>query len=115
MVSLEERALVACIDYSTTLQAIELETKSIGSWLCLCGNDHVDGGSHLSIALAPVDSELAPPFTGKVRSYPDDDEVAASISGCIPCQQAFAAIKRRKALRQKLGAIKRTIRAIGKV
>jgi len=116
------RALDLCREYEQLSVSIVDYTKQIGNCLAQCMisvnatdltpcNKKGFVMTHLAQAFEPFlsDDEYYPEL-----QWNDEAVIAEILSGCPHCQQAYAHIQARKAAKKRLGAVKRSIRAIGR-
>ena len=118
------RALELCREYDQLSARITDLTQQIGNCLGQCMvvvNATADSPlnakgyyteTHLAQALAPavIDDGFHSPFT----AWLDDDDKQQILELCPHCSMAYEHIKARKAAKKRLGAVKRSIRSIGR-
>jgi len=116
-----DKALLACKEYDRLMTAIRANTKDIGDGAECCsrwvsdgtGGHWIPGGgmTHLTEAFEPYESD-GEHFPTK--EWNDEHGALEIIGDCAGCLKAYKAVQERKANRKKLGAVKRSIRAIGR-
>lgn len=117
-----EKALAAIREYDRLMIAIAKNKDDIGAGIDCCdrfvtdqyGCKYIPDGKsiHLSDAFAPFDDDDGCGYL--VKQYNTPEEIAEIIGDCEGCKKSYAAIQDRKQNRKKLGAIKRSMRAIAR-
>ena len=117
-----EKALAACKEYDRLMTEIRKNTKTIGDGLDHCTRmAPVPSAPFLKELPEGVKSHVQEVFAGYVggdwepehRHY-TEAKAMEMVKDCPGCLRAYKAVQERKANKKKLGAIKRTIRAIGR-
>ena len=102
---------------------IAMNTKTIGDGLDYCTRMvPVASAPFLNELPKGVQSHIQEVFAGydedgmfnPVHFHYTESEALETIGDCTGCLRAYKAVQERKANKKKLGAIKRTIRAIGR-
>lgn len=118
----EEKALAACKEYDRLMIEIKKNTTTIGDGLEYCTRrEPVPSAPWLKEIPEGKQSHLAEAFESfdggtdfPVRCYHTPEDIKEIIGECSGCLRAYKAVQERKANKKKLGAIRRTIRAIGR-
>ena len=118
-----DKALMACIQYDFLLREIDRLTRCIGESLSWCPiSINADENTPLT-KKGFVKTHLAQAFEPEIEDdgtmqpcyiWFDDAEITEFLSECPHCTQAYRQIKERKEFKKRLGAVKRTIRMIGR-
>ena len=120
-----EKALAACKEYDRLMTEIQKNTKTIGDGLDECDRyiDATDPSGIQDVRYIPdgKGTHLSEVFAGYIggdwepehRHY-TEAKALEMVKDCAGCLRAYKAVQERKANKKKLGAIKRTIRAIGR-
>lgn len=113
MKSKAEKALEACKEYDRLMNEIHMNTKTIGDGLDYC--------TRIPELPEGVKSHVQEVFAGYIGGdwepthyHYTEDKALEIIGDCAGCLRAYKAVQERKANKKKLGAIKRTIRALGR-
>lgn len=117
-----EKALAACKEYDRLMIEVKKNTATIGDGLDYCTRmEPVPSAPWLKEIPEGKQSHLAEAFESfdggtdfPVRCYHTPEDIEEIIGECSGCLRAYKAVQERKANKKKLGAIKRTIRAIGR-
>ena len=121
-----EKALAACKEYDRLMTEIRKNTKTIGDGVDECDRyiDATDPSGIKDVRYIPdgKDTHLSEVFAGydedgmfePIHFHYSRPEALEIIGDCKGCRKAYEAVQERKANKKKLGAIKRTIRAIGR-
>lgn len=122
--SAADKALAACKEYDRLMTAIKRNTEEIGEGVEVCsrwvsdgtGGHWIPGGgmTHLTEAFTPYESMPDYPDYSHINEWNDEPAALEIIGECTGCLRAYNAVQERKANRKKIGAVKRTIRMIGR-
>ena len=112
-----EKALNACKEYNRLMLEIKRNTEEIGSSGCtrLVYNLYMKNGersTHLAEVFSGYDSDG---YYEPVHHHWSQAEALEIIGDCEGCRKAYQAVQERKSNKKALGAIKRTIRMIGRL
>lgn len=121
IMTIEEKALAACIEYVAAGAEIKRLGAAIGDALCRChetfasqqGTQWMAYKSHLEAAYASEENEETQYSEGR-KIYLGPADQMEILGACPHCLAAHNAIQDRKKARQRLGNAKRNITRIGK-